>query len=114
MYVSEYRLVKESCGPESFKFAIETIDNLITILRPYIQGHVNLREASPSQQKSAPKKTVNQSRSARKKVTNMSELENSNSTDEEDNRSTPGAEVASGFYHLIKIKLEGKLCKRSS
>ena len=48
MYVSEDRLVKESRGPESFKFAIETTDNLITTLQPYIQGHVNLREASPS------------------------------------------------------------------
>ena len=114
MYVSEDRLVKESCGPESFKFAIETTDNLITTLQPYIQGHVNLREASPSPQKSAPKKTANQSRPTRKKVTKMSKSEDSRSTDEEDNRSTPGEELASGFYHLIKKKLEGKLCKRSS
>ena len=33
MYVSEDRLVKESCGPESSKEAIETTDNLITTLR---------------------------------------------------------------------------------
>ena len=50
MYVSEDQLVKESRGLKSFKFAIETTDNLITTVRPYIQGHVNLREASPSPQ----------------------------------------------------------------
>ena len=46
MYVSEDRLVKEACGPESFRFAFESTDNLITTLQPYIQGHINMREAS--------------------------------------------------------------------
>ena len=39
MYVSEDHLVKDACGPESFRFAIESSDNLITTLHPYIQGH---------------------------------------------------------------------------
>ena len=92
MYVSEDQLVKESRGLKSFKFAIETTDNLITTVRPYIQGHVNLREASPSPQKPAPKKVSGQSRQARKNVTKMSESEDSRTTDEED---SPGAELAS-------------------
>ena len=92
MYVSEDRLVKESCGLESIKFALETTDNLTTTLWPYIQGHVNLREASPSPQKPAPKKVSGQSRQARKNVTKMSESEDSRTTDEED---SPGAELAS-------------------
>ena len=33
MYVSESRLVKESCGHESFKEATESSNNLITRLR---------------------------------------------------------------------------------
>ena len=68
MYVSEDRLVKDSCGPESFKVSIETSNNLITTLRPYIQGHVTLREPSPSPIMVAPRKVANQSRPAKKKV----------------------------------------------
>ena len=96
MYVSEDQLVKESCGPASFRFSIESTDNLITTLRPYIQGHVNLRETSPSPQKPASRKVVSQSRPPKKKVTKMSESEDSSSRNEEDHRSTPGAELASG------------------
>ena len=48
MFLSEDRLVKESCGSKSFKVAIDIANNLITTLRPYIQGHVSLKEASPS------------------------------------------------------------------
>ena len=48
MFMSEDRLVKDLCGPKSFKVAIETTTNMITTLRPYIQGHVSLKEASPS------------------------------------------------------------------
>ena len=57
--MSEDRLVKESCGPESFKVAIETSKNLITTLRLYIQGHMTLREPSPSPVKVAPRKVDN-------------------------------------------------------
>ena len=85
MYVSEDRLVKEACGPESFRFAIESTDNLITTLRPYIQGHINMREASRSPQKQAPRKVASQSRPRKKKVTKMSKSEDSSSTKEEDN-----------------------------
>ena len=77
MYVSKDRSIKESCGPESFKKTIESTNNLITTLRPYIQGHVNLRETSPSPQKPPPKKVAIHSRPAKKKVTKMSKSENS-------------------------------------
>ena len=53
MYVSEDRLVKESCGPESLRFGIESTENLITTLRPYIHGHIKMREASTSPYKQA-------------------------------------------------------------
>ena len=48
VYLSEDRLVKESCGPESFKKDLQSSQNLIVTLRPYIQGHVTLREPFPS------------------------------------------------------------------
>ena len=109
MYVSEDQLVKESRGLKSFKFAIETTDNLITTVRPYIQGHVNLREASPTPHKPAPKKVVSQSRLVKKKVTKMSELEDSSSTDEEDNRSTPKVELASGVLSSYQNKIRREI-----
>ena len=40
MWVSEDYLVKDSCGPESFRQEVAFTNNLITSLRPYIQGHV--------------------------------------------------------------------------
>ena len=58
MIVSEDYLLKDSCGPESFRNAIETSTNLITTLRPYIQGHVNLKAASLSPVKAPIKKYV--------------------------------------------------------
>ena len=58
-YVSEDRVVKDSCGLESFKVPIEGSNNFITTLRPYIEGHVTLREASPSPMKIALKKATN-------------------------------------------------------
>ena len=71
LYVSEDRLIKDACGPESFRFAIESTDNLITTLRTYIQGHINMREASWSPQKQAPRKVASQSRPTNKKVMKM-------------------------------------------
>ena len=62
MLVSEDYLLKDSCGPESFRNAIETGSNLITTLRPYIQGHVNLKAASLSPIKAPTKKVGVQSK----------------------------------------------------
>ena len=71
MFISEGRVVKESCGPESFKLALETSQNLIITLRPYIQGHITLRDASLSPVK-APKKFCKvQSRPRKKKMTKL-------------------------------------------
>ena len=36
VYLSEDWLVKKSCGPESFKLDLESSQNLIVTLRPYI------------------------------------------------------------------------------
>ena len=52
MWVLKNLLVKESCGPESFRLEIAFTNNLITTLHPYIQGHVSLKERSPSPKKS--------------------------------------------------------------
>ena len=89
MFVSKDYLVKDSCGQESFKIAIETTNKvLITILRSYIQGHVTLKKASPSPIKVAPKKIATQSRPTK--------IESSSATDDEEAWTTPGAELASG------------------
>ena len=55
--LSEDRLVKESCGHGSFRKYLESSQNLIVTFRPYIQGHVTLREPSPSPVK-APQKDI--------------------------------------------------------
>ena len=89
-------LVKDSCGPESFRLAIEQSNNLITTLRPYIQGHVSLKECLPSPIKAAPKKVHVHSRPSKKKVSKLFESKSSSSMDEEDVRTTPGAELSSG------------------
>ena len=68
MIVSEDYLRKDSCGPESFRNAIETSTNLIITLMPYIQGHVNLKATSLSYVKAPIKKSVVQSRPQKKKV----------------------------------------------
>ena len=95
MVLLENCLVKESCGPESFKLALETSQNLITTLRPYIQGHNTLRDASPSLVK-APKNVSVQSRSGKEKMTKMLESELSSSTEDEETRAMRGAELAFG------------------
>ena len=51
MWVSEDLLVKDSCGPESFKQEIAFTNNLIKSLRPYIQDHISFKHRSPSQNK---------------------------------------------------------------
>ena len=112
LYVSEDRLIKDACGPESFRFAIESSDNLITTLRPYIQGHINMREASPSPPKQAARKVATQSRPKKRKVTKMSESEDSSSTEEEDNRSTPGAELASGVLSSDQNKIRREIMQK--
>ena len=68
MFLSEDWLVKDSCGPKYFKVTIETSQNLIKTLRPYIQGHITPRYASPSLVKAPQKGSKMQSRPAKKKV----------------------------------------------
>ena len=70
MWVSEDLLVKDSCGPESFRQEIAFTNNLITSLRSYIQVHISLNERSPSPKKLATKKSVH-TRPAKKKKTNL-------------------------------------------
>ena len=65
VYLSENRLVKKSCGPESFKLDLESSQNLIVTLRPYIQGHITLRDASSSPAKAPAKASKVQSRLAK-------------------------------------------------
>ena len=68
------RLISEGfVGPESFRLEIVLINNLITTLRPYIQGHIS--ERPPSPKKAAPKKVHVHSRPAKKKKTKLSESE---------------------------------------
>ena len=75
-------------------------------LGPYIQGHMTLREPSPSPVKMAPKKMANQSRPAKKKVTKMSEFESSSSTNDEEMRATLGVELASGVLSSKQNKIQ--------
>ena len=105
MLVSEDYLLKDSCGPESFRNAIKTGSNLITTLRPYIQGHVNLKAASLSPIKAPTKKVGVQSKPQKKKVTRMSDSESSSSTEDDEARSTPGAELSSGVLSSEQNKI---------
>ena len=98
MWVSENLLVKDSCGSESFRLEIVFTNNLITTLWPYIQGHVSLRDRSPSPKKVAPKKAHVHSRPTKKKKMKLSESESesSSSVNDEEARTTPGADFSSG------------------
>ena len=109
MWVCEDLLVKDSCGPESFRLAIEQSNNLITTLRPYIQGHVSLKECLPSLIKVAPKKVHVHSRPSKKKVTKLSESESSSSTDDEEARKTPGVELPSGVLYFDQNKIRREI-----
>ena len=95
VYLSEDLLVKESCGPESFQKDLQSSQNLIVTLRPYIQGHITPREPSPSPMKASTKTTKVQSRPAKKKTTKMSDSDSSSASKDEDTRGTLGAELAS-------------------
>ena len=68
VYLSEDHLVKKSCGPETFKIDLDNSLNLIVTLRPYIQGHKRLRDASPSPVKAPKKVSTVQSRPAKRKI----------------------------------------------
>ena len=91
VYLSEDRLVKKSCRPESFKLDLESSQNLIVTLRSYIQGHISLRDASPSQVMAPRKVSKVQSRLGKEKITKMSDFDSSSSTEDEETRATPGA-----------------------
>ena len=112
MFMSEDRLVKDLCGPKSFKVAIETTTNMITTLRPYIQGNVSLKEASPSPVKVAPRRPTTHSRPPKKKVIKMSESESSSSTDDEDDRTTPRAELFSSVLSTEQNKIRREIIQR--
>ena len=107
--MSEVRLVKDSCGLESFKVAIESANNLITTLRTYIQGHVSLSEASPSPPKLLPRRPTTQSRPPRKKMTRISESESSSSLDYEDDRTTREAELSSSILSTKQHKIRREI-----
>ena len=105
VYLSEDRLVKKCCGPESFKLDLESSQNLIVTLRPYIQGHITLRDASPSPVKAPKKVSKVQSRLGKKKMTKMSDSESSSSRDDEETQVMPGAELASGLLSVKQNKI---------
>ena len=92
MWVCEDLLLKDSGRPESLRLEIVLSNKLITTLRPYIQGHVSLKERSPSPKKLAPKKVSVHSQPTKRKKTKLSELESesSSSTDDKEARTTPG------------------------
>ena len=68
VYLLDNRLVKKSCGPETFKIDLENFLNLIVTLRPYIQGHKSLRDTSPSLVKARKKLSKVQARPAKRKI----------------------------------------------
>ena len=77
MNLSEEKLVKKSYGHESFKVDLESSQNLILTLRPYIQGHISLRDASPSPVKAPKKASKVQSRPRKRKITKMPDFDSS-------------------------------------
>ena len=94
IYVLEDNLVKANCGPQVLREAIEASTKLIPTLRPYINGHVSLREELPYLAKAPPKKISIQRKPQKKKAREESESEADSSHDEEDERITPGGELA--------------------
>ena len=112
VFLSEDLLVKESCGPEVFKKALDNSQNLIVTLRPYIQGHVTLRDEEPSHLKATKKVSKVQSRPAKKKTTKMSDTDSTSENEEEDNKGTPGAELASGVLSSEQNKIRRELMQR--
>ena len=70
--------------------------------------YANLQEASPLE-KVPPNKATIHSMPAKKKVTTMSESEYASSTDEEDNRSTLGAELESGVLSSEQNNIPWKI-----
>ena len=97
VYLSEDLLLKESCGPESFRKDLQSSQNLIVTLRPYIQGHMSPREPSLSPVKVTKKRTKVQSKPAKRKPTKMSDSNSSSESEDDDIKGTPGAELASGI-----------------
>ena len=97
VFLSEDRLVKKSCGPETFKIDLENSLNLIVSLRPYIQGHKSLRDGSPSPAKVPKKVSKVQSRPAKRNISQMSDSDSSSSAEDEETRATPSVELASVY-----------------
>ena len=114
MWVSENLLVKDSCGSESFRLEIVFTNNLITTLRPYIQGHVSLKERSPSPKKLAPKKVSVHSQPTKRKKTKLSELESesSSSTDDKEARTTPGPQLLFGVLSSDQSKIRKEIMQK--
>ena len=112
VFLSEDRLVKESCGPETFRKDLESSQNLIVTLRPYIQGHVTLKEYSPSPVKAPKKKSKVQSKPAKKKSAKLSDTDSSSSTEDDETRATPGVELASGVLSSEQNKVRRELMQR--
>ena len=109
MYLSKDRLVKTSCGLESFGKYLEVSQNLIVTLRLYIQGHVTLKKPSPTPVK-APKKTSKvQSRPTKNKTTKMLDSDSSNSTEDDETKVTSGAKLASGVLSSEQNKIRRDL-----
>ena len=104
MWVLEDLLVKDSCGPESFRQEIAFTNNLIKSLRPYIQGHISLKERSPP-----PKKVATEKRKTKLLV---SKSESSSSTNDEETRTTPGAELASGVLSSNQNKIRREIMQK--
>ena len=109
--LSEDRLVKESRGPESFQKNLESSQNLIVSLRPYIEGHLTVRVPSPSLVKAQNKIAKVQSRPAKKKTSKMLDFDSSSSTEDEDTKGTPGTELASGVLSSEQNKIRRELMR---
>ena len=109
VYLSEDRLVKKSCGPESFKLDLESSQNLIVALRPYIQGHISLKDASPSPVKAPKKVSKVQSRPGKRNISKMSDSDSSSSAKDE---VTTGAKLESGVLSSEKNYIRTELMQR--
>ena len=105
MWVSEDYLVKDSCGPESFRQEVSFTNDLITSLRPYIQGHVSYKERSPSPKKVATKKKPQSKPQKRKNQNYLSlslSLQVQPMTKRQGQHQEPNWHLV--CYHLTKIK----------
>ena len=84
-------------------------EHLIVTFKPYIQGHISLKDASPSPVKAPKKVSKVQSRPGKRNISKMSDSDSSSSAKDE---VTTGAKLESGVLSSEKNYIRTELMQR--